>query len=295
MTTRWVRSTSGTALVLVLAFTGYGGRLLAQSTNPPADDESNVNSSSDVEEIFRPPMADQTEPANRVRYGGKEIDFGMALPFPVYTSESSGSSWQVGFLGGIVAGFGSARTTLLLKAADFHAGIPVSYRKGKWSTRVEFYHVSSHLGTDYESSFPYPLFHYSREEIEDLVSYDASKHFRVYGGPRFLVRTFPHVGRWTLQAGTEWFPARLEYQHARFYLADDYQARQEVGWKPNLSVNPGVQFRTRKGVPVARLEGWYYSGQDPFGQLYLLRERIAGAQFIFDVPPLLKSLVTRRH
>jgi hypothetical protein len=139
------------------------------------------------------------------------------------------------------------------------------------------------------------LFHYSREEIEDLVSYDASKHFRVYGGPRFLVRTFPHVSRWTLQAGTEWFPARLEYQHARFYLADDYQARQEVGWEPNLSVNPGVQFRTRKGVPVARLEGWYYSGQDPFGQLYLLRERIAGAQFIFDVPPLLKSLVTRRH
>src|SRR5487761_40738 len=58
-----------------------------------------------TQEIFNPPMADQTEPADRVRYGGSELDFGLTLPLEVYTSLGSSSSWQIGFIGGIAAGF----------------------------------------------------------------------------------------------------------------------------------------------------------------------------------------------
>jgi Protein of unknown function (DUF1207) len=248
-----------------------------------------------AQEIFRPPMADQTEPADRVRYGGSELDFGLALPLEVYTSESAASAWQIGFLGGITAGFASSKTTLQLKAADFHAGITFGYRKGKWSDRVQFYHISSHLGSDYAGNITLPPFHYSREELQDVASYDLSKQFRIYGGPRFLVRTFPHVGRWTFQAGSEWFPEELATPHFHFYFADDFQTRQEVAWQTNISVEPGVQFTTRKGQPVARAEAWFYSGQEPFGQLYYLRERMLGAQFIFTLGPEIKSLVTRRH
>ncbi len=247
------------------------------------------------QEIFRPPMADQTRPGDHVRYGGSQLDFGLALPLAVYTSEGPTSSWQIGFLGGITAGFASAQTVLRLKAADFHAGIPLAYRHGKWSTRVEFYHVSSHLGSDYSSSATVPPFSYSREVLEDLVSYDFSKHFRIYGGPGLLVRTHPHLGRWTFQVGSEWFPRQLSTPLARFYLADDFQTREEVAWQTNISIEPGIQFTTHKEQPVARLEAWFYSGQELFGQLYYRRERVLGAQLSFTLGTEIKSLVTHRH
>ncbi|HUY12227.1 MAG TPA: DUF1207 domain-containing protein [Terriglobia bacterium] len=264
-----------------------------------AQDETSQDSGIDnfpaTQEIFRPPMADQTEPADRVRYGGSELDFGLALPLQVYTAVGSSSSWQIGFIGGIAAGFASSKTTLQLKATDFHAGIPFAYRKGKWSTRVQFYHISSHLGADYAGNIQQPPFHYSREVLQDLVSYDFSKHFRIYGGPRLLVRTFPHVGRWTFQAGSEWFPLAFASPRFHFYLADDFQTREEVAWQTNISIEPGVQFTTHKGQPIARAEAWFYSGQEPFGQLYYRRERVIGAQFIFTLGPEIKSLITHKH
>ncbi|MDE3180008.1 MAG: DUF1207 domain-containing protein [Acidobacteriota bacterium] len=263
--------------------------LAAQQAAP---NQSSPPSSS---QIFRPPMADPFEPASRVRYGGDSLDFGLALPLAVYTSEGPASAWQVGFIGGIAARFGSERTTLYLKSANFHAGIPISLRKGKWSARAEFYHVSSHLGADYSSLTGAQPFHYSREAIQGLIAYDAPHGLRFYGGPTLLVRTYPHVGRWTLQAGTEWFPRSLSGKRWEFYLADDFQTRGEVAWRTNISVEPGIEFRTRKGEPVARIEAWFYSGQVPFGELYRTREQVVGAQFIFTLEPAIKSLITRRH
>ncbi len=267
----------------------------AQNDSANSSSTSSLSGNLTAGQFFLPPMADQTEPADRVRYGGGQIDFGLALPLTVYTSLGQRSGWQIGFLGGIVAGFGSLRTTLYLKSADFHAGIPVSFRKGKFSARVQFYHVSSHLGGDYAEISGFQPFHYSREELQGLVAYDLPHHLRIYGGPRVLVRTFPHVGRWTFQAGTEWFPARLAGHHWKFYLADDFQTRQEVAWQTNISVEPGIQWTTRKGEPVARLEAWFYSGQEPFGELYTQRERVIGAQLIFTLAPAVKSLILHRH
>lgn len=260
----------------------------------PVPQPSSASSITDGE-LFLPPMADQSEPADRIRYGGSEIDFGLALPLAVYTSEGRNSGWQIGFLGGIVAGFGSERTTLFLKSADFHAGIPISFRKGKWSARFQFYHVSSHLGGDYQTLSGFQDFHYSREEIQALVAYDLPHHVRIYGGPRVLVRTYPQLGRWTFQAGTEWFPPSLSGHYWKFYLADDFQTRQEVAWQTNISVEPGIQWTTRKGEPVARVEAWFYSGQEPFGELYARRERVVGAQVIFTLQPALKSIILHRH
>jgi hypothetical protein len=278
------------SLALALWIAGAGSLL-------PAQQAAGSSSGSDLasDQIFRPPMADPFEPASRIRFGGRNLDFGLALPLAVYTSEGKTSDWQVGFLGGIVARFGSERTTLYLKSADFHAGIPFSFRKGKWSARAEFYHVSSHLGGDYENLSGFQPFHYSREALQGLVSYDAPHHLRIYGGPTILVRTYPRAGRWAMQAGTEWFPPSVSGKHWKFYVADDFQTRGETAWQTNVSVEPGVQLTTGKGEPVARVEAWFYSGQEPFGELFQQREHVVGAQLIFTLEPELKSLVTHRR
>lgn len=280
----------GLSFALALLLGAMRLPLLAQQA---ASNSGSADLTSD--QIFRPPMADPFEPASLIRYGGSNLDFGLALPLAVYTSESKTSDWQIGFLGGIAARFGSERTTLYLQSADFHAGIPFTFRKGKWSGRAEFYHVSSHLGGDYANLSGFQPFHYSREAVQGLIAYDAPHHLRIYGGPTLLVRTYPHVGRWTMQAGTEWFPARLAGDHWKAYLADDFQTRGEVAWQTNISVEPGVQWTTRNGEPIARVEAWFYSGQDPFGELFREREHVVGAQLVFTLEPALKSLITHRH
>jgi hypothetical protein len=278
--------------LLALVIAAANSRSFAQQ---PGDNSGGADPDLTSALIFRPPMADPFEPASLIRYGGNSLDFGLSLPLTVYTDESKRSEWQIGFLGGIVARFGSERTTLYLKAADFHAGIPFSFRKGRFSTRIQFYHVSSHLGADYENLSGFQPFHYSREALQALAAYDAPHHVRIYGGPTLLVRTYPHVGRWAFQAGTEWFPQRLSGRHWHAYLADDFQTRGEVDWQGSISVTPGVQLTTSHEEPVARFEAWIYSGQDPFGELFQGREHVIGVQLVFTLDPAIKSLITHRH
>ncbi|MGH9407064.1 MAG: DUF1207 domain-containing protein [Terriglobia bacterium] len=277
------------SLVLALALGAAARRALAQHGGAQSAPSPDLTS----DQIFRPPMADPFEAASRIRFGGISLDFGLALPLAVYTSESKSFDWQLGFLGGITARFGSERTTLYLKAADFHAGIPFAFRKGSWSGRVQFYHVSSHLGGDYANLTGFQPFHYSREALQGLIAYDAPHHIRLYGGPTLLVRTYPKVGKWTLQAGSEWFPA--SGKRWRLYLADDFQTRGEVAWQTNVSFEPGVELMMKSGEPVARIEAWFYSGQAPFGELYRERDHVAGAQLIFTLEPAVKSLITHRR
>ena len=83
--------------------------------------------------------------------------------------------------------------------------------------------------------------------------------------------------------------------HARFYLAEDFVTRREVGWNVNTSIQPGVLLTNRRAEPVARLAGWFYRGQSPFGQFYRERETIGGFQFILELRPAIHSLISRRH
>ena len=238
-------------------------------------------------------MASATEPASGLRFSDNaHLDFGLTLPFALYTAEGKSSTWQVGVQPGIMARFDVNGREWLLKFAEFWIGLPVAYRHGKWSARVEFYHLSSHRGADYATQYASPGFTYGREALQALVAYDAPGDVRIYLGPSVVVHTVPHVGRTSFQLGSEWFPRRLRRGRLRFYVAGDLETRQEADWKANFSLTPGIQLTTPKGRPIMRLAGWYYNGQIPFGNFFQEREKVAGFQFILDLKPSLKSVFT---
>jgi hypothetical protein len=161
-------------------------------------------------EIFPAPLASPTEPASMLRFAGDgQIDFGLTQPLGLFKSEGARSTWEIGLRPGIIARFKVRGRQLLLKASDFHIGIPVSYRRGNWSTRVEFFHVSSHRGADFASTYPEPSFNYSREVLQTLVAYGRAGHWRVYAGPSVLLHTIPALGRMSFEAGSEWYPKSL--------------------------------------------------------------------------------------
>ena len=247
-------------------------------------------------EIFPAPVASPAEPASVLRFAGDgQMDFGLTQPLGLFKSEGEGASWAIGLRPGIVARFKVRGRQLLLKAADFHIGIPVSYRRGNWSTRVELFHVSSHRGADFASAYPEPSFNYSREVLQALVAYGRAGHWRVYAGPSVLLHTIPALGRMSFEAGSEWYPRSLARTHARFYLAEDLETRQEVGWNVNTSIQPGILFTNRRAEPVARLAGWFYRGQSPFGQFFRQRETIGGVQLILELRPAIRSQVIRQR
>jgi len=276
----------GVMLISTLAISGLS--LSAQSGSPQQPSDS-----SKASEVFAPLLASPTEPASLLRYpGDSEMDFELAEPFALYTVEGKNSSWQVGLWPGIAARFQKSTTQLLLEAVDFRLAVPVAYQKGRWSTRVELFHQSSHRGADFNPGVP-PGFSYSREAVQVLVAYGNPDHWRAYAGPTVLLRTHPSVGRWAFQAGTEWFPKMLAGRQARFYLAEDVVTPEEVRWHANVSVQPGVLITTGDGKPVARLAGWFYHGEAPFGQLFRMRETRVGAEIVMELRPLPRSLVTR--
>ncbi len=277
--------------IWVLGLGMLAPQLSAQTASPPPQEDHGTR-----EVIFASPMASPTEPANMLRYAGDgQFDFGLTQPFGLYTSEGDNSAWEVALRPGIVSRFKKRETQLLLKSADFRVGIPFSYRHGNWSARLELFHLSSHRGADSVSAQPAPNFTYSREVVQALVAYGRTNHWRIYAGPGVIVHSRPAVGRASFEAGSEWFPKRLGRSHARFYLAEDLETRQEVGWRVNTSVQPGVLFTNRRGEPVARIAGWFYRGQTPFGQFFRERETIGGVQLILELRPAIGSLVSRRR
>jgi len=246
-------------------------------------------------EFFPTPLASPGEPGSMFRFAGNgQFDFGLTQPFTIYTTEGKATNWQIGLRPGIVTRFQTRDTQLLLKAADFRLGIPVAFRHGNWSARAELYHVSSHRGADFEAANPAARFSYSREVLQTLLAYGRPGRWRIYAGPSVTLHTRPAgLGRLNFQAGSEWYPKSLAFSRARFYLADDFETRQEVGWQMNYSVQPGALFTTTKGEPVARLAGWFYRGQTPFGQFLRERETVGGVQLVLELRPAIKSLVTR--
>ena len=261
----------------------------------PPEQKSAAQEAPEGRELFPSPLASPTEPASLFRFAGDgQFDFGLTQPFTIYTAEGKGTNWQIGLRPGIVTRFQTRDTQLLLKAADFRLGIPVTIRRGNWSARAELYHLSSHRGADFDAANPATRSSYSREVLQTLLAYNRPGRWRIYAGPSVTLRTRPSaLGRMSFQAGSEWFPKSLAFSHARFYLADDFETRQEVGWQMNYSVQPGTLFTTSKGDPVARLAGWFYRGQAPFGQFFRERETVGGVQFILELRPAIKSLVSR--
>lgn len=246
-------------------------------------------------DVFKSPIASPAEPGSLLRFAGNSwIDFGLAFPLSLYSAENQESSLEVGMRPGMLSRLEIMGNQLGLKSADFRLGFLFSYRNGNWAARTELFHVSSHRGADLvETTSPSP-FSYSRESIQTLVAYGRAGHWRVYAGPTIVQRTNPSLGRWTIQAGMEWFPASFSHARVRPYLAGDFQRRQEVDWNSSISMEPGILFSSSDGQPIARLGLWLYRGQTPFGQFYRETDKQVGIQLTMELRPSKKSLLGRR-
>ena len=84
---------SGLAILVIVALMPG----LHAQTDEKASGKSPEPAEEEEKEVFRAPLASATEPASVFRFSGNaQIDFGLTLPFALYTDEGKSSTWQVG-------------------------------------------------------------------------------------------------------------------------------------------------------------------------------------------------------
>lgn len=232
------------------------------------------------EELFAPLLADPRQPRFSMSYQryrtptqhfrAAGVAFGEYFPIATGVLGRSGAS-QIGIQGAVFALFNLDAPSSDLVNADYSIGIPLSYRRGPWSTLFKIYHQSSHLGDEFLlGNAGINRLNLSYEDMLGLVSHEWER-WRVYGGVGYLLRSEPALdpGHW--QAGIEYVRPHA-FAGLDFIAAADVKAAQELDWSRSRSYQAGFEFR-RNTPRRLRLMLEYFRGHSPNGQFY--REKLS--------------------
>ena len=191
-----------------------------------------------------------------------------------------GDGFQISLAGSVFAQFDLDKSSYDLINADYVIGLPITFRRGAFSTRFRLYHQSSHLGDEFLLSEDDPTFvveNISYESAELIISLDGGA-FRAYGGGEYLLRRDPsELERSVLHGGIELRPARRLIRFGtvagvRFVAAADVKASEQQDWEPAISLRTGFEFdRPRDTDPPGRRWGLlfdWYNGPSPYGQFF---------------------------
>jgi hypothetical protein len=238
--------------------------------------------------LFRPLIADPRQPQFSTRYhhyttttdtfNAASVSFGDYFPFASGFLGSSGIS-QIGLQGAVFALFNLDSDSYDLINADYWIGVPVSYRKERWSFLGRLYHQSSHLGDEFLLGNPgVDRINLSYEDFEAFASYDW-KRWRFYTGGGYIFHSEPELEPWHGQGGVEYSWPDF-FKRLNLVAAADFQAEQELDWRMNRSYQLGVAFGREERQVRLMLE--HYRGFSPNGQFYRDRLRYSGVGLYFD-------------
>jgi hypothetical protein len=181
---------------------------------------------------------------------------------------------QLDVLGSIFAQFDLGTPSSDLINADYLVGLPITFRRSGFSTRLRVYHQSSHLGDEYllrsEDGEDVNRQNLSFESVELLASQEWGL-LRVYAGGERILRREPQT-----------LPLKLFHGGAEFRTgrAGSFQV---VGgmdvketdldkWSPAVSGRIGLELaRSGSGGSPARLLTLmveFYQGPSPYGQFF---------------------------
>lgn len=237
--------------------------------------------------LWKPPLANQREP----RFYGKftnlnkksYIDTAIGAQFGLGRIAPKGrpnEGLQLDIFGAVFTRFDPRR---FLTAADYRAGIPLTYKKGPWSTKLSYEHTSTHIGDEYSQA-------YGRRQnplILDEVVFGLSRYFgghvRVYGQAGYAFNT----AKQTNAGRRDRFDFGISYSNyedtgpgGRPFAAYDMDLREYQNYTVNSTFQVGWQWVS--SLHSIRLALEVYQGRSPFGQFYTTNEHYAGIGGYYD-------------
>jgi hypothetical protein len=216
------------------------------------------------------------------------VGIGDAFGLGRWNWSQPGDGIQLAVMAGVFAQFDLGTPSYDLLNADYVVGLPLTIRRGWFSSRLRVYHQSSHLGDEYllrEPSDRQDRENLSFESLEWLLSADGGP-LRLYGGGEMLfARTPEDLGRFVAHGGVELrpWPRVLPLGSLggfRLVAAADVKSSEEQDWKPAVSARAGLEYDRAGGTDVtARRWGLFaefYSGPSPYGQFFREKVRLIG-------------------
>jgi hypothetical protein len=221
------------------------------------------------------------------------VGIGDAFGLGRWNGGKQGDGVQFSLTAGVFAQFDLGAESYDLLNSDFVVGLPVTMRRGWFSTRVRLYHQSSHLGDEYllrEAPDRQDRENISFESLEWILSADGGP-LRLYGGGEMLFRREPEdLGRYVVHGGLELRPQPRVIPLGslggfRFVAAGDVKSSEEQDWKPSVSARAGLEYdRAGSEDATARRYGIFaefYTGPSPYGQFFREKVRLMGVGIHF--------------
>jgi hypothetical protein len=253
--------------------------------------------------LFNPLIGDLREPQDAIiaplNEGVYDGAIGQTVEVIQWQSNAT-TKWAWGIEGACFLELGSLGNAIFpLYVSDWYLGTYFSERSGNFSNRLEFEHVSSHLGDYLFDQYQYdsqsgnwvlldPRIIYSRESLRYTASYDFSENFRLYGGPCYWTHLSPDSGdsRFFFHAGAEFYTDYFHFilgTRGRGYFTYDLKVLGEAGGVVDQTFEIGFQWRwKRDSHQSVRMAALYYTGNSPYGQFFQLPENYLGLGIFFD-------------
>ncbi len=169
-----------------------------------------------------------------------------------------------------------------LIAADFRAGLPITYGIGRWQSKFGYYHLSSHLGDEYMLKNPgFRRVNYSRDCFVIGQSYYVTDDLRLYGEVGWAF--YSDVSEpWELQFGIDYSPLMPIGWRGAPFAAVNGHLRQELNFSGNFVAQAGWQWRGGSNGQLLRIGVQYYNGLSNQYQLYNFFENKIGFGIWYD-------------
>ena len=199
------------------------------------------------------------------------VGLGDSFGLIAWRGPSLNDGIQLDVFGSIFAQFDLGAPSNDLINADYLIGLPLTFRRSGFSTRVRLYHQSSHLGDEYLlRSDEIDRENLSFESVELLVSQEVGP-LRVYVGGERIFRREPDT------LPSELFHGGAELRSGRagaFQLVGglDVKTTDLHDWSPALSGRVGLEMARSgpEGHParLVTLMVEFYQGPSPYGQFF---------------------------
>jgi hypothetical protein len=175
------------------------------------------------------------------------------------------------------------------RVSDWYLGTYFSEQTGALSHRLEYLHVSSHLGD--ELFLEDNRIIYTRESFRYTLSYyptlPFSDQLRIYGGLGYYPHIAPTDNPYFAHMGVELYMSPflpfLFATVAREYFTYDLKVKGEAGGVANQQFELGFQWKGKTESSLAvRMALMYFNGNSEYGQFYLTPDNHWSLGIFFD-------------
>ena len=169
-----------------------------------------------------------------------------------------------------------------LDASDFRFGFPITYGVGRWQYKFGYYHLSSHLGDEFQARTPGAMrINYVRDAIIVGAAFRPVPMVRLYGETAYAFFIAGGAQPWEFQFGVEIVEPGPTGPWGVPFFAVNAHLREEINFGGDLTVQTGWLWRGNTGR-VFRLGAHYMNGKSTQYQFFRDSEQQIGLGIWYD-------------